>query len=143
MRSLVVDAPVLVGPAVEGPEGGVGRVDVVHQRLLHAHGEGREHEAAGHALGVHHLEAGVSVAVGGADGLERAERAPDVVGRRPAAEVVVEAARAGHRVELRVRDEPVDLARHHEPGAAVDLAHCMVRLAMPGSRCRVKASVGS
>ena len=38
-----------------------------------------------------------------------------------AAEVLVEAARLGHRVEGRVGDEPVDLAAHQQPLAAVDL----------------------
>jgi hypothetical protein len=102
-------------------EDAVGCFDVAEERFFHADAERGEEEAAGHALLVHEGDAGVAVAVGGADGLERAERAADVVGGAAAAEVLVEAAGAGDGVEERVRDEAVDALVDHQARLAVDL----------------------
>ena len=78
---LVVEAPVVVEPAVERPEGGVGGLGVAEQRLLHADAERREQEAGLDPLAVEDLQAGLGVAVLRVDGLELTERAADVVGR--------------------------------------------------------------
>ena len=117
----VVEAPVLVQPAVEGPEGGHERRRVVDQRLLHAHAERREEEGGLEALGVHDLQAGVAVAVGGVDRVQLAEQVGHSGGLGVAApEVLVERPRLADRVERRVRDEPVDLAADQEALAPVD-----------------------
>ena len=117
---LVVDAPVLGGPAVERPEHGVREIGVVLHRLLHADGKRREHEAGLHVLGVHDLHAGRGVAVAGVDRLQLAERRSDVVAAALAPEVVVEHARLGDGIEQRVRDEPVEAAVDHEARLPAD-----------------------
>ena len=96
------------------------QIGIVLHGLLHTDSEGREHEAALHALGVHDRQAGLRLAVGRADRVERSERGANVFRRRFPTEVVVEAAGPGDGVEQRVRDESVDPAVHHEPRLALD-----------------------
>jgi hypothetical protein len=117
---LVGVAPVVLHPPVERAEGGLGGLGIVGEGLLHPDAQRGEEEAGLHALVVHALEAGVAVAVLGADGLELAEGRADVVAGRLAPEVVVEHAGPGHGIERRVRDEAVDLARDHQPRLSVD-----------------------
>jgi hypothetical protein len=95
---------------------------IAGQRLLHPHAQGGEEEAPVESLAVHDGQACVAVAVLGADGLELTEQGPHVLGLGVAApEVLVEAARLGHRVEQGVGDESVDLPAHQQPLPAVDL----------------------
>ena len=108
------------------------RLDVVDERLLHADAEGREQEAAFEPLPVHHLDARLRMPVRRADRLELAERGADVVAGALAAEVLVEASRPRDRVEQRVRDEAVDLARDDEALLAVDLGPLHRALAEAG-----------
>ena len=77
--------------------------------------------------------------------LEVAEQRVHVLAPRvAAAEVLVERAGLGDRVERRVRDEPVDLPADEQALLAVDLAPTAWR-ASPycGSMWRVKASIAS
>ncbi len=118
----VGEPPVLVDPAVEGPEGGHEGRGIADQGLLHPDGQGREEERALQVLVVHHGQSGVAVAVGRADGVELAEQVADAgVARVAAPEVLVEGTRLGHRVERRVGDEPVDPAAHQQALAAAHL----------------------
>jgi hypothetical protein len=112
----------------------------VGQGLLHADAEGGQQDGAFHALGVHHRDAGVPVAVFGPDGLELAEQLQHVgaLGVAPA-EVLVHDAGRRHRVEGGVRDELVHLAPDQQAGLAVDLrplhgALAVLRLDVTGER---------
>ena len=130
-------APVVLEPAVEGPEAGVQGVDVVGERLLEPDAERREEEAAVEPLGVHDGEAGVAVAVLGAvlDALEVAEGGPDVAGGLLAPEVDVERPGPGDGVERRVRDEAADACPPTRSRFLPSIvAHCTPRLRNAGSR---------
>ena len=114
-------APVLGQPAVEGAEQQHDGARVVLERLLVEHAEGGEEPDLGQALGVHGGEAGVAVAVLGADGLGLAHQlvhgptvgvAPEVVDQRPGRR---------DRVERRVGDGPADPAAQRVVAPAADL----------------------
>ena len=78
--------------------------------------------AALHALLVHQLQPRVAVAVRRRDRLEFTEQRVQIGASRVApAEVLVERAGLAHRIERRVRDEPVDLAADEQPLPAVEL----------------------
>ena len=119
--ALVIETPVVEHPSVERVEDAAGRFGIAEQRLLHPDTQRGEHEATLDVLAIHELEARTGLSVGGTDRIELAERSADVGGRRLPAEVCVEAAGPGHRIELRIGDEAVDLPAHHQPGAAPDL----------------------
>ena len=118
---LVGEAPVLIEPLVEAVEGGEGRLDVALERRFHADAERREHEAGLEPLLIHHGDSGVAVTVLVGDRDEFTKRLTHVGLGDLAAEVVVEAARAGHGIKGRVGDEAVDLAADQESLASVDL----------------------
>src|SRR5205823_6069844 len=68
-----------------------------------------------------------------------AERGPDVVAGTLTAEVLVERPRPRDGIELRVRDEPIHLARDDQPLLAVDLGPlhrtlAKARIDVPGER---------
>ena len=110
-RSSVVEAPVLLEPAVEGREARHRGGDVVAQRLLDAAAERREQQRRrrGPARPSTATRASRSLVLG-PQRLDLHERAGvDALGDL-AAEQRVEAARHDDRVEGRVRDEAVDLA---------------------------------
>ena len=93
-----------------------------------------------HALLVHEREPRVAVAVSGTDRLQLAEQRIQVGALGvAAAEVLVERAGLAHRVERRVRDEPVDLAADEQSLPAVELgpldgAFLVLRLDVAGER---------
>ena len=62
--AVVVEAPVLLEPAVERAQLGVGVLGVVAHRVLDAHGEGRQQDRGFDALLVHQREASVAILVG-------------------------------------------------------------------------------
>ena len=110
---LVGKAPVLLHPAVEGPEGGGERRGVVEERLLHPDAEGREEDRTLEFLGVHETQAGVTILVLGMVGqtVELAEERGRVRTLGVATpEVLVERTRLRYRVPGGVGDEPVDPA---------------------------------
>ena len=121
--AIAVEPPVLVQPQVEGPEGGVQGRQVMAEGLLHADAEGGKQERTLEALSVHQGQAGIPIPVAGVvgEGLEVAEHGGHVaaLGVAPP-EVVLEAARAGDRVEGGVRDELVDPATDQQALPAVD-----------------------
>ena len=116
---LVGEAPVLVQPAVERPERGEQRrrvVDAAPAPCRRRGWAGRSRRRM--PCSSISCEAGVAVAVLGvlAHRVEVAEQLPDVLALRvAAAEVLVERARLGDRVERRVRDEAVDLPADQQP----------------------------
>ena len=116
----VREAPVVVQPPVEGPEGGADGLGVVVKRLLVDHPERGEQPAPGQALLVEHAQSGLGIAVLGADRLVVAEPGERVDPVAVAPEVVVEAAGLGHRVEGGVRDGPAHPPAEHVILAAVD-----------------------
>ena len=100
---LVVEAPVLFHPPVEGAERGSGGRQIVLERLLHADREGREEVRTREALLVHHADPRVTILVFGTGGLELTEELDHAgAGLVLAAEVVLEAARRRQGVEGRV-----------------------------------------
>ena len=119
---LVVEAPVLVEPAVERAERGTRRGKVVAQRLFHADTERGEEQRAVDALLVHHLQPDVAVAVGGVGRFEVAEQLDDARAALVVpAEVLLETARLGEVAERGVRDEPVHATTDEQARLAVDL----------------------
>ena len=119
-----VESPVLVEPAVERPEGGLQRGQVAAQRLLHADPEGREEQRSVESLPVELGDACRSVAILRVlrDRVEVAEHRLQVEALGiAAAEVVLEAAGRGDRIERGVRDELVDPAPYEQAPLAPDL----------------------
>ena len=119
---LVGEAPVLLDPPVERPEGlGHGHGVVAQQRLVD-HAERREHPARGDALLVHRRQPGVPVAVGGPDRLAVAQQGDrvDLVGVAP--EVRRQDPGLGHGVERGVGHGAADPAADHVVHAPTDLA---------------------
>ena len=114
-------APVLGQPAVEGTEQEDDRARVVLERLLVEHAERGEEPDLGQVLRVHGGEAGVAVAVLGADGLGLAHELVDGPAVGVAAEVVDERPGRRDRVEGRVGHGPADPAAQRVVAPAVDL----------------------
>ena len=94
---------------------------VVLEELLVDHAERRVEPDLVEALLVHHLDAGLAVAVLGADGLPLAQVVERVAPRLVAAEVLRHRAGLGDRVERRVHHRVADLAADHVVLASVDL----------------------
>ena len=143
---LVGKAPVLLHPAVEGPEGRGEGGDVIEQGLLHPDTEGREEDGPLEFLRVHETQPGVAILVFGVVGqaIELAEERRRVGTLGVATpEVLVERARLRHGVPGGIGDEPVDPAPTSSRDFPLIWAHCMPRLANCGSMCRVKASGAS
>ena len=111
---LVRVAPVVVEPPVERGEARHRRGDVVPEGLLDAAAERREQQRGVESLLVHRGEARVAVAVARRDRLDLRERARVDAFGDLAAELEVEAAGHDDRVERRVRDEVVELARDED-----------------------------
>ena len=115
--TLVVEAPVLVEPRVEGRQRGHGGVDVVLESLFDAAPHGGEQHDRGEVLVVHDLQPGVTVLVLGPERLDLHERPRiDSLGDL-APEEGVDAARHDDGVEGRVRDELVGVATGQHPRA--------------------------
>ena len=133
-----VEAPVLVEPVVERAEGGVERGHVALERLLHADAERGEQQRAVHPLLVEQLEPRVTVPVAGVlgDRVEVAEHRLHVEAALVlAAEVVLQRAGLGDRVEGGVRDELVDLPGHQQALLAVHLGPLHAPLLHRRGRC--------
>ena len=117
----VVEGPVLDHPPVEGPEEVADRLGIVGQRLLVDHPEGGEEQASGHALLVEGGQAGLGLAVGGADRFAAGQELHRVPSVGVAPEVVVHGPGQGHRVEGRIGHGPADPAADDVVATAVDL----------------------
>ena len=117
---VVVEAPVVVQPAVERPEREAHRFGVVPQQLLVDHPERREQPATREPLIVERLQPSVAIAVLGADRLVIAQALERVDALGVAAEVVVQAARLRDRVERGVGDGAADAPADHVVLPAVD-----------------------
>ena len=115
------EAPVVVDPAVEGPEGGVETGRVVLQALLDTEPQRRQQEDRGDTLGVHHRHPGRPVPVLGPDRLHLHQvlgvdaggvLRPVVVGQHP---------RLGHRIERGVRHHAEEPVADQQPLPPVEL----------------------
>ena len=120
--ALVVVAPLVVEPVVEGPDGHDGEVGVVLETLLHQARQRREHETGVHTLFVEQGQPVGRVAErrDGAHRLagELPQRLPLRVLGRVEGHV---GTRSGHHLEGGVRDELGDGVADHELLAPVDL----------------------
>ncbi len=119
-----VESPVLVQPGIEGGKRRLKGRSVVLECLLHTNPEGGKEEGRLQALVVHYGKSGGWVpelwVLG--DRVEVAEHGGQVQALSVAApEVVLEAARAGDRVEGGIRDELVDPAAHQQALLSVHL----------------------
>ena len=114
-------APVLGQPPVEGAEEEDHGARVVLERLLVQHAERGEEPHLGQVLGVHGGEAGVAVAILGADRLGLAHELVHGPAVGVAPEVVDQRSGRRDRVEGRIGHGPADPAAQRVVAPAVDL----------------------
>ena len=120
---LIGEAPVLVEPAVEGPQHLDGGLDVGLHRALHADALRREQPRRLDALGVHAGQAGVTVEpLGVRGGILAGQLVADPLLAALAGEVVVERPGAGAGVDVaRSGDDRMGPLPEEVAGLAVDL----------------------